>query len=312
MAMKMHLKKKNVVIALSLLVLIGLAIGGFFLYKYLNSDTYKNTKLLEEKGYTKEEISVVLSLEEDKKSIVLSKEYNPKILEFFNETYYINENLDRYLAYSKENSTLNNSTVVSTINVNADNKWYTETTPTDMTKEYLILVNKFNYLEDNYEPDDLVNMSIRYAFEGKTLRSVPYEAFVEMANDAKKENITLIANSSFRNHSYQTKLYTKDYDDEYVARPGFSEHQTGLAIDIMTTTDTGYSNAENFETTSAYSWLMENAYKYGFILRYPKDKENITGFSYESWHFRYVGVEVATKINELGITFDEYYAYFLK
>ena len=69
---------------------------------------------------------------------------------------------------------------------------------------------------------------------------------------------------------------------------------------------------DNFEQTEEFNWLQEHAHEYGFILRYPKDKEHITGYKYESWHYRYVGIETATKIHELGITFDEYYAYFLE
>ena len=96
--------------------------------------------------------------------------------------------------------------------------------------------------------------------------------------------------------------------DLSTARAGFSEHQTGLAIDILTYNVT----LSNFEETDAFKWLSSNAYKYGFILRYPKGKEDITGYEYESWHYRYVGVEIATQIFEEDITFDEYYAYYLE
>ena len=92
------------------------------------------------------------------------------------------------------------------------------------------------------------------------------------------------------------------------ALPGYSEHQTGLAFDVMTSTST----TETFENTKEYEWLKNNAYKYGFILRYPKDKEDITGYAYESWHYRYVGKEIAKKIKEENITYDEYYAYYIE
>ena len=87
------------------------------------------------------------------------------------------------------------------------------------------------------------------------------------------------------------------------------EHQTGLALNISTRLKEG---EETFEDTEAYTWLLDNAYKYGFILRYPKDKEDITGFAFEPGHYRYVGIDVATKIHEEDITFDEYYAYYLE
>ena len=96
--------------------------------------------------------------------------------------------------------------------------------------------------------------------------------------------------------------------DLKAARPGYSEHQTGLALDITTR----LAEDEEFVNTEEFSWLKENAHKYGFILRYPEGKENITGYSYEPWHYRYVGIDVATKIYNENITFDEYYAYYIE
>ena len=90
--------------------------------------------------------------------------------------------------------------------------------------------------------------------------------------------------------------------DTYSARPGHSEHQLGLAVDIRSRTLT--SNL----TDSDYKWMLENSYKYGFIVRYPKGKQHITQFIEEPWHLRYLGVELATKVKESGLTYDEYYA----
>ena len=129
----------------------------------------------------------------------------------------------------------------------------------------------------------------------------------EIAVDAKKEGLTLVANSTFRTYATQEKTYNyyktnkgSAYADSYAARPGHSEHQTGLAIDISTLNST----SENFEDTPEFNWLIDNAYKYGFILRYPENKEHLTGFDYESWHYRFVGLDVAKKIHEENITFD--------
>ena len=136
-----------------------------------------------------------------------------------------------------------------------------------------------------------------------------------MFNDAKKDNVTLIINSSYRSYENQEETYNnystwygKDEADKIAARPGFSEHQTGLTIDIMTYN----SNRNNFEESDAFKWLNNNAYKYGYILRYPKNKEYLTGYSYESWHYRYVGKEVANYIKDNNITYDEYYAFFIE
>ena len=135
-----------------------------------------------------------------------------------------------------------------------------------------------------------------------------------MWNAAKEEGLLLIVNSSYRDYETQDAVW-KDYAeangeewaDNKAARAGSSEHETGLALDIVT------NNVimNEFENTEEFKWLQDNAYKYGFILRYPKGKENITGYEYESWHYRYVGEEVAKEIHDLDITFDEYYAYYL-
>jgi len=96
--------------------------------------------------------------------------------------------------------------------------------------------------------------------------------------------------------------------DTYSARPGFSEHQTGLTVDV----DNAKLSYTDFDKTNEFKWMMENAHRFGFILRYPKDKEDITGYSYESWHYRYVGVDIATYIYEHNITLDEYYVRFIE
>ena len=133
-----------------------------------------------------------------------------------------------------------------------------------------------------------------------------------MFDDAKKEGLTLYVNSAYRSYNSQKEVYQeyvvshgKDAS-KYAAMPGYSEHQTGLALDIFkpgTTTKT-------FENTKEAAWLAKNAHKYGFILRYPKGKENITGYAYESWHYRYVGIDIAKKIFEENITFEEYDAFY--
>ena len=138
-------------------------------------------------------------------------------------------------------------------------------------------------------------------------------AFDKMATAAKAEGIELVAFSGFRSYEYQKTLYDryvsrdgKDAADRYSARPGHSEHQTGLAFDI------GEKDREDLWLTSAFGetkagqWLAQNSYKFGFILRYPKGKESITGFMHEAWHFRYLGGDLAKKVYEAGVTLEEY------
>jgi len=135
-------------------------------------------------------------------------------------------------------------------------------------------------------------------------------AFEEMCEAALKDNINIYSGSAYRSYDYQLGLYNRyvkangfDEAETFSARAGYSEHQTGLATDILNA-KLDYISANDKE----YDWLINNSYKYGFILRYPKGKEKITGYMYEEWHFRYLGKEIAKDLYELGITYDEYVA----
>lgn len=138
-------------------------------------------------------------------------------------------------------------------------------------------------------------------------------AFEKMAAEAKLSGYELVAFSTYRSFDYQRQLYEKyvsndgqEEADRYSARAGYSEHQTGLAFDIGEQLFEQHFARESFGETEAGKWIAANASKYGFIMRYPKDKENITGYMYEPWHFRYVGEELAVKVYEAGITLEEY------
>jgi len=145
------------------------------------------------------------------------------------------------------------------------------------------------------------------------METVAYEHFKQMVDAAKGDGIKLYNISSYRSYSTQSGLYNnyvnnngKEAADRFSARAGYSEHQTGLATDINTA-----SSADHFENTKEYQWLINNCHKYGFILRYPQGREYITGYKFEPWHYRYVGVDVATYVMKNNITFEEYYAYFV-
>ncbi len=140
------------------------------------------------------------------------------------------------------------------------------------------------------------------------------EAFQAMAAEAKLAGFELVAFSTYRSFDYQTQLYERyvnndgqEAADRYSARPGYSEHQTGLAFDIGEQHFEQHFARESFGTTEAGKWVASHAHKYGFIMRYPQGKEKITGYMYEPWHFRYVGTEYATKIYELNTTLEEYF-----
>ena len=300
-----------------IIILVVLGLIGYGVKCIVDTVNYHKTyeyKLLKV-GYSKDEIKTIEKLSDKTKDYMLEIDYDKNIISFAKEKYFIEDNLKEYLAYLKD-SDYDFTDVVAIINVGANNDWYTNTKSTDLSKGNLILVNKFHSLDNTYGSDEMVPISNRYSYgEDQKVTEDTFNAFLNMWAAAKEENLTLIINSSFRSFEDQDEIYNEykstrgeEAADKIAARPGFSEHQTGMAIDIQTYG----SRAATFEEFEEFKWLKDNAYKYGFILRYPKDKEYITGYDYESWHYRYVGVKVASYIHENNITFDEYYAYFLR
>ena len=305
--------KKGPIIAAILIVVIG--VGGFFAFKeirYRMSDTYKLLQI----GYNETETNILIEKydKEKLKELIQDKTLDPNIPKLLQQKYYLEKNLDRYLTYLKDNPEVSVKDAVSLVNVNRDRDFYEDIQETDTSKGDLMLVNKYYKLTKDFKLDDIVPISNQFAYEGNEIRKHVYERYRSMWNAAKEEGLLLIVNSSYRDYETQDAVW-KDYAeangeewaDNKAARAGSSEHETGLALDIVT------NNVimNEFENTEEFKWLQDNSYKYGFILRYPKGKENITGYEYESWHYRYVGEEVAKEIHDLDITFDEYYAYYL-
>ena len=184
----------------------------------------------------------------------------------------------------------------------------------------MILVNHTNKMPDDYAFDTKECGSATSV--NKTLQTVACDAFLEMQKAAAADGVTVWMQSGYRSVAYQTKLYEKKtqyYRDkgfeEAAARekaaaivnpPGYSEHNCGLAADLNSPEHTGLD--EGFENTAAFRWLCQHAGEYGFILRYPKGAEEKTEITYEPWHWRYVGVENAAKINASGLCFEDYIA----
>ena len=300
------------------------------IYVYLNKDRWMNEKKLSEilseekvksiKENDDTELALSLVSSDSFESsnidryIKYSKDTNldtdKDIQSLLDEEYYLYKNTNRYMNYYKEHKDLKASAIITNVNSNIDYAFYTNTKKTDLSKGNLILVNKYNYLDEDYVPN-LVDIDSEYGDWG-SLTPDAYEAFKVMVAGAKEDGIKLFSCSPYRSYELQSSLYHRygardgyDKADTYSARPGSSEHQTGLAIDINAADDW-------FNDTKEAKWLANNAYKYGFILRYPKGKEYLTGYQYESWHYRYVGKEVAKYIFEHDITFEEYYAYFIE
>lgn len=238
-----------------------------------------------------------------------SYEYSDKLYDIKNDKYFIKNNITRYFNYLNNNTNLNSREIVASVNTNIDYGYYNNIKISNNQNSQSVIVNKFYTLNKDFIPNNLVNIEPQYGYG--YVDKILYENFIKMANDAKENGLNIYIASGYRSYEYQEKLYNQyvskdgqENADTYSARPGHSEHQTGLAIDLNDISD-------SFGNTDEFKWLSENAYKYGFILRYPRDLTNITGYVYEPWHYRYVGNEIAKYIHETGITYDEYYEFFL-
>ena len=198
--------------------------------------------------------------------------------------------------------------------------------------EYIYtLLNKQNPIDEDFEPENLVEIPEQYLHsykhgKGIELEATTMKALEAMLGDMAAAGVSdIFVQSAYRTHAYQNMLFNTYIEREmanghsreeatqlankYSARPEYSEHRTGLCVDFTTNSINGVVD-DVFETTEAFSWLKNNAWKYGFILRYPESKESVTGYVYESWHFRFVGLDVASIIQQTGLCYEEYLARF--
>ena len=244
---------------------------------------------------------------------LITNEYHKVIKEVLNlaqNSNFYPERFQRYKNYHAKYPDYSMEDVLFRVNLGLDYPFYENITTIEHPYELLVLVNKYNQLPSQFGQYNLVNMDRKYTLnDGKQylLAGVAYDKYVEMWDAAKKEGLSMMVVSAYRTENYQRNLYNskvrnsgKVYADNYSARAGHSEHQTGLAIDIGST-------STSFEYSAEFKWLQKHAHEYGFILRYPKGKEWITGYAYEPWHYRFVGTNAARIIYEEGITFEEYH-----
>ena len=294
--LKIKIKKKNFIIFLVIIFLI--------IFSITKTTSFIINTINEKK---KENEKVELSPKE--KKLLQLKNIHKKI-DYFNDSY-----LNRYINYQENNPTISTKQVIKDVNMNLDLTHYKDKIPARNLNNKFILVNKYYYLEEDYIPNDLEEINKQYALNNMKMVKEAKDAFEEMSKTAKKEGLKIIAMSTYRDYAYQTDLYNKyvkqdgkEAADTYSGRPGFSEHQTGYAVDVYND-DESYTN---FHVTEEFKWMQEHAKEYGFILRFPEGKENETGYQYESWHYRYVGLEAATYITEKNITLEEYYATVIK
>ena len=277
-------------------------------------------------GYNASDINAIFAnINPSNINIIINNTYDTYLGEYIKLDYFNEEKLDRYIKFSNNqeklnysiffdnNTTFNALDIVTLVNANLDKEYYSNDlilTDEESNKTDAI-VNKYYKLEEDFEPNNLTPIDSKYARnDSQLLQKEATEAFNQMCSDAKLENISLYSGSAYRSYEYQNTIYN-DYikkdgltaAETYSARPGYSEHQLGLAVDIMNG-NWSYVSKDNIE----YSWLIANSYKYGFILRYPENKEYITGYMFEPWHYRYLGKELATKVYNSGLTYDEYVA----
>ena len=185
------------------------------------------------------------------------------------------------------------------------------------TDSLLVVANKKHKLPDGYEPADLRAPAVEMRYNTWTMRDEAAAALEQMFAAAAQENIHLVMGSGYRSEAFQKVLYDQyvardgvEKADTYSSRPGYSDHQTGLATDLCGPEEVKETDlTQKFEETAEGQWLRVHAHEYGFIMRYPKDKDEITGYKYEPWHFRYVGIETATAIYNAGEfeSFEEYF-----
>ena len=289
-----------------------------------NLDNYRKVKFVKhkdlianinkalEKGYKTNDINIIFAHgDNDSVKRFLKRDKVKYLEEFFTVDYAKLDNYDRYLAYEDDTGEDEETTVLY-INLDMDKEDYADA---KLVEKFSIdmLVNKHRKLSEDFEPNDLMTIPKEYASESDLQSSrIAFNAYKEMSDAAEKEGYGLVINSAYRSYQDQVDLsedylkwYGQSYVDKYVAKPGFSEHQTGLAYDI------GSRSVNVFANSKEYTWMQENAYKYGFIERFTLRWEPITGFRKEPWHYRYVGKEIAKYIHENKISFEEYYMIFL-
>lgn len=316
---RLKLKKKVYYFgAFIVFLIVGILLG----INYYNDYQYKQTneyKLLE-KGYSLEDTKTIFAkLSETEQQKLIDNDKDDKIISLLEQKYFLEKNLEDYKEYINKNNEIDYAKVISIVNVHANHKWYQLELNTNEDLGMLMNVNKFYTLSETYTPENLKNIDLTYAYdeEGKNkLIDYAYDKFLELWQAANDQGFYLMVTSSYRDYESQKEIY--DYRvstwgerkaDETAARPGHSEHQTGLVIDMTSKTE---PLADSFTDSKAYEWLKENAYKYGFIERYPEGKTYLTGYNPESWHWRYVGLEAAKTMHDEDITFDEYYAFYIE
>ncbi len=273
-----------------------------FFIPTFNESYNEQSRKLEELHYSSEEIQIIISKSSEKNInyLVENKINKTPVIKLFKEPYYIDNYLEQYISYYNENQDKEIKDIIAIINSHSLN---TNTEKTDISKKQFTILNKYYNIDSSYpNEDELVTIDSKYHINKSEtkIKKITYDAFLKMYEAAPQDSKFYIS-SAYRSYNTQEALYNYELSknpnaDNTTAKAGHSEHQTGYSIDIDTPN----------------TWLTENAHKYGFILRYPENKEYITGYTHNKNHYRYCGIECATYIYENNITYEEYYEYFIK
>lgn len=314
--------KRNLILTIIFITLFSVA--ELTIYFFVNDSKIKTESDVDGQNTTKEEyiykedlltlgynVNIIKLIEEkisniDVKKYLLEKKYD-YLDELSSSLYFKIENIDRYEKYYQKNPTLTFDQVVMYVEIGLDYDFYTNINIVNDYTRIDTLINKYNALPTDAHFDNLVTLEKPYSNTGKKqVRSEIYEPLKQMINAANNKGLKLTVVSAFRDYNTQKHLFDKskkknglDHALIYSAKPGHSEHELGLAVDFNTT-------EEKFKDTKEYAWLKENAYKYGFVERYQENKAFITGYGYEPWHYRYLGIDIATKMYIENITYEEY------
>lgn len=271
----------------------------------LESVTLPHYLELKQLGYAPTEARLMSGYDNEMLVKVMAYGHVEGVLDWLKTPYLMLDRLPRYQTFALTQSLLSKRAVVERVNADADYEPYTQVTPVDLSAK-IILVNKYHELSSSYVPSDLV---IAQGCGNPTLSAAAAKAYALMCEDITKAGLIMNDATSYRSYHFQASLYAsylsaygQTYTDTISARPGFSEHQTGMAVDL----NAGNASFGLFVTTKTYAWVSAHCAEYGFILRYPSGKEAVTGYRFESWHYRYVGIETAKAIQESGLTLDEY------
>lgn len=289
--MKRRLNKKRVAIV----VIIFIAIISMIIYLVTNIITLINTP--------------------DEIKIKKAPSKNPITL----INYYTSSNKERYTNYKNKHSDLSDEDVVTYVNMNLDYNFYEHIIFQPNPNELNTIVNKYYRLDNNFVPDDLIYINDGYTssndpaykYRKHQMSRVVYDDFVALRNKCREKGISFYVVSGYRSTPAQEKsyrhmanTYSVEEADKTCSRPGHSEHTLGLACDVALDT---YS-FENIVNHPEYQWFAGILADYGFIIRYPEGKDSLTGYSYEPWHLRYLGRDLAKKVYNSNLTYDEYYA----